>query len=130
MSHRGAQSPIHMQAGFSLIEVMVSLLVIALAASATASGMRATHNLLGMNERHSRAIALSQTAIEDLRTVEYDGITSGASSTDDGYVTQWTVQANSPGAGMKFITITTNWNWRGKPQQYRLHTVYSRVSPN
>lgn len=117
-------------AGFTLIEVLVALLLITLAASATATGMRATTNLLGMNERHARAITLTQSAIEDLRTLDYDSIASGSSSTNDGYLTQWAVQSNSPGAGMKFITATTTWNWRGKPQAYRLHTVYSRVTPN
>jgi prepilin-type N-terminal cleavage/methylation domain-containing protein len=116
--------------GFSLIEVMVALVVIALGATATATGMRATTNLLGMNEKHARAITLTQTAIEDLRTVDYDAIGSGSSATEDGYSTNWSVEANNPGAGMKFITATTTWNWRGETQSYRLHTVYSRVSPN
>jgi prepilin-type N-terminal cleavage/methylation domain-containing protein len=116
--------------GFSLIEVMVALVVIALGATATATGMRATTNLLGMNEKHARAITLTQTAIEDLRTVDYDAIASGSSATEDGYSTNWSVEANNPGAGMKFITATTTWNWRGETQSYRLHTVYSRVSPN
>jgi len=116
--------------GFSLIEVMVALVVVALAATATATGMRATTNLLGMNEKHARAITLTQTAIEDLRTLDYDAIASGNSTTTDGYTTAWAVQANNPGAGMKFITATTTWNWRGQTQSYRLHTVYSRVSPN
>ncbi len=116
--------------GFSLIEVLVALVVVALAASATANGMRATTNLLGMNQMLARAITLTQTAVEDLRTADFDAIASGYSTTDDGYVTNWEVQADMPGAGMKFITATTSWAWRGKAQSYRLHTVYSRVSPN
>ncbi len=116
--------------GFTLIEVMVALLVIGLAATATAKGMRATTNLLSMNEKHSRAITLTQAAIEDLRTVDYDDIVDGSNSTPDGFSTVWLVQGSTPGPGMKLITATTSWNWRGETQEYVLHTVYSRISPN
>jgi prepilin-type N-terminal cleavage/methylation domain-containing protein len=116
--------------GFTLIEVLVALVVIGLAATATATGMRATTNLLGMNEQHARAITLTQAAVEDLRTVDYENMLPGSSSTDDGFTTVWTIQGNTPGPGMKLITATTSWNWRGKEQSYTLHTVYSRISPN
>ncbi len=117
-------------AGFTLVEVMVALVVIGLAASATATGMRATTNLLGMNERHSRAITLTQAAIEDLRTVDYDDIVDGSSTTEDGFTTVWHIQGSTPGPGMKLITANTSWKWRGETQNYTLHTVYSRISPN
>lgn len=115
--------------GFTLIEVMVSLVIIGLAATATAKGMRATTNLLAMNEKLTRAITLTQAAVEDLRTVEFDAVVPGGSSTDDGFYTSWTVQGGNPGPGMKLITATTSWQWRGETKNFRLHTVYSRINP-
>ena len=131
----GAEAgPIDASGSFSLETVLETqpgkLVVIGLAATATATGMRATTNLLGMNEKHSRAITLTQAAIEDLRTVDYDDIIPGSKSTEDGFTTTWTIQGSTPGPGMKLITATTSWKWRDEQQNYTLHTVYSRISPN
>ncbi len=115
--------------GFTLIEVMVALVIIGLSAAATATGMRATTNLLAMNQKLTRAITLTQAAIEDLRTVDFDAVVPGGSSTDDGFATSWTVQGGNPGPGMKLITAKTSWQWRGEIQNFTLHTVYSRINP-
>ncbi len=115
--------------GFTLIEVLVAIVIVGLAATATATGMRATTNLLGANGLHARAITLTQEAVEDLRTIDYDSMVSG-SSVDGDFTTNWTVAAGNPGPGMKFITATTTWDWRGMGQSYTLHTVYSRITPN
>lgn len=119
------------QTGFTLIEVLIAIVVIGLAATATATGMRATSNLLGANSLHGKAITHTQAALEDLRTVGYDDMTSGSSVSADGkFTTNWTVVEGSPGPGMKFITAVTTWDWRGETQSYALHTVYSRITPN
>ncbi len=120
-----------MSKGFTLIEVLVAIVVVGLAASATATGMRATTNLLGSNTLHTRAITLTQRAIEDLRTVDFDSMVDGTSVSADGkFTTAWTIAAGNPGPGMKFITAETTWDWRGTPQRYALHTVYSRITQN
>jgi len=117
--------------GFTLIEVLVAIVIVGLGASATATGMRATTNLLGSNTLHIRAITLTQQAIEDLRTVDYDSMVDGTSASADGkFTTAWTIAAGNPGPGMKFITAETTWDWRGMTQRYALHTVYSRITPN
>ncbi len=121
---------IEQQKGFTIVEVLVSLMIIGLAATATATGMRATTNHLGSSELQARGIALTQEAVEDLRTLSYDTMQAGSTTTTDGFRTAWTVEADNPEPMMKLITATTTWNWRGEEQTYTIHTVYSQVTPN
>lgn len=118
------------ESGFTIIEVLVAILVVGLAATATAMGMRATTNHLGSNELHARAIALTQAAVEDLRTVRYADMVSGSTSSGDGFATVWNVEEDNPAPAMKLVSVTTSWYWRGIPQKYKIQTVYSQVTPN
>lgn len=118
------------QAGFTIIEVLVAILIVAMAATATAIGMRATTNHVGSNELHARAIALTQEAIEDLRTQSFGDMVSGSSATSDGFNTIWQVVDDNPAPEMKLVSVTTSWQWRGAPRQYQIQTVYSQVTPN
>ncbi len=119
------------QKGFTLIEVLVAIVVIGLAATATANGMRATTNLLGENSLQGEAITLAQEAVEDLRTVRYEDIANGSRTTADGiYTVTWTALTNNPEIGMKFITVTTAWKWKGQPRSFVLETIYSKITPN
>lgn len=117
------------QRGFTLIEVLVAIVVIGLAASATANGMRATTNLLGENSLQGEAITLAQGAMEDLRTLRYEDIGNG-SRAEGVYTVAWTALANNPETGMKFITVTTSWQWKGQPRSFKIETIYSKIIPN
>jgi prepilin-type N-terminal cleavage/methylation domain-containing protein len=115
--------------GFTLIEVLVAIVVIGLAATATSRGIQATTNLLGENAFYDEAITQAQETLEDLRAVRYEDMTSG-SRTSGVYTISWTVTPDTPGPGMKFVAVTSAWEWKGEPRSYVLHTVYSKITPN
>jgi len=115
--------------GFTLIEVLVAIVVIGLAATATSKGIQATTNLLGENAFYDEAITNAQQVMEDLRALRYEEMASGSRSSGT-YTISWTVAPNTPGPGMKFVTVTASWTWKGQPRSYVLHTVYSKITPN
>lgn len=116
-------------AGFTLVEVLIGLVVVGLAAAATATTMRSAANFVGENATHVEAVALAQAAMEELRTVPYEEIESGGRTSEDGrYAISWKVDADSPETGMKAVAVQTGWTWKGEPRSYVLKTVYSRIS--
>ncbi len=115
--------------GFTLVEILVGVVVLGLAAAAAASGMRSAANMIGENALHGKAIALAQRAMEDLRVLPYDEMRSGAAASDDDLVAvRWTVRPDDPEKGMKLIVVESTWTWKGEPRQYVLKTVYSKVT--
>lgn len=118
-------------AGFTLMEVLVGMVVVGLAASATAVSMQSAANFVGENATHIEAIALAQEAIEDLRALPYEEIESGDRRSDDGRIAlTWEVEADSPEVGTKSVAVAAGWTWKGEPRRYVLKTVYSRIGRN
>lgn len=113
--------------GFTLIEVLVGMLVLGLAAAGTAVTMRSVANYVGENATYVDAIAAAQGAMEDLRARRYEEITSG-SATSGGFSISWNVQPDTPEAGMKAVAVTASWTWKGEPRSYVLKTVYSKLT--
>ncbi len=115
--------------GFTLIEVLVGLVVLGLAASATAVSMQAAANFVGENAVHVDAMALAQETMEQLRVQRYEDLASGARSSDDGrFAVSWDVQSNDPEPGMKAVRVSTEWIWKGEPRRYVLKTIYSKIT--
>ena len=112
-------------AGLTLVEVLVAVVIVGLVGAATAESFRATTNLLGENTRYLEAAAVTQSTVEDLRTIPYDEIGSEQRTTDDGdFVVTTKVVKDSPDPGMKEIIVTAAWEWKGQPRSYAVHTVY------
>lgn len=119
----------HDESGFTLIEVLVAVVILGLAAAATASSFRGTTNLLGENSLHEQAIGAAQAAVEDLRTIPFEKIESGTETSDDGlFLITTEVIDGSPEPGMKRIIVTTSWEWKGEARSYELQTIYSRLT--
>jgi prepilin-type N-terminal cleavage/methylation domain-containing protein len=111
--------------GFTLVEVLVAVVIIGLVGAATASSLSSTTNLLGENSHYLTAAALAQATIEDLRAVPYDEMRDEVRESDDGlYVLTTKVVDDSPEPGLKEISVTASWEWKGQPRSYELHTVY------
>ena len=78
------------QAGFSLLEVLVAFVIVALVATALFRLFSGALGNAGAAEEYSRAILVAQSALDQAAILPlHEGTSSG--STDDGRV-QWTVQ--------------------------------------
>jgi prepilin-type N-terminal cleavage/methylation domain-containing protein len=62
------------EAGFSLIEVLVSIMVLAIVAGGLAAGLTATSSMLGRSKADSIADKLASSEIEMVRRMSYDNI--------------------------------------------------------
>ncbi len=82
--------------GISLIEMMVSLLLIAVALSAFASVLITSLRTTSRNEEQVNATALAQQVIEELQATDWesaghyeDDLTSGSPGMDPGHYARW-----------------------------------------
>jgi len=101
--------------GFTLIEIVVAIVMLAFGVLASAS---LTAALMASNRgvtNRTRAVETLRLKVEDLESVRYAQITNGNDTATVGGVTfnrSWTVAANSPAANTKTITLTVTWTDR------------------
>lgn len=115
--------------GFSLLDVLVGMVILALALfSALALASNNAH-LVSANQNVAAASLLAQNKMEELRNATYASVASGsdtgtlnAQGGSGGIFTRsWTVTADSPMVGMKTIIVTVGWSQWGENKNYVLH---------
>lgn len=114
--------------GNSILEVLMAMVVTGIAATAATGGIVSTTNLLGENTRYHDAIVLAQQSLERTRTIAYEEIESGTSTAAGGYTITKTVLTETPEPGMKQISVTVSWTWKGSPRSYVLRTVFGELT--
>ena len=110
--------------GFSLIEVLISLVILAISLLALAGLMTTTTRNTASGGHLTEAATFAQDRLEELRVIAWDNIVSGNddstliqgstginySSTGINYNRAWTVL--NPNINEKRVTVTVNWNDR------------------
>jgi prepilin-type N-terminal cleavage/methylation domain-containing protein len=124
-----------MQSGFSLIEVLVSMVIFAIVSLAISSLMIGSMAQISKNALASEAIALAQGQMEDLRNISFANIQSNSYSAPSAkgnttFTVSWVVANNTPAAGAAKINLSVNWIHKGAPQKYELETIFTAVSPS
>jgi type II secretory pathway pseudopilin PulG len=115
--------------GFTLVEALVATFLTVVVGATVTKSMVFTTNVVGENTLQGEAISLAQEALEDLRTIPYEEIVSGSeSAANDLFTIEREVEADTPEEGMKEITVTVSWEWKGEERTYALHTVYSKIN--
>jgi prepilin-type N-terminal cleavage/methylation domain-containing protein len=101
--------------GFTLIEIVVAIVLLAFgvlaSASLTATLMRSNR---GVTNR-TRAVETLRLKVEDLQSQNYAQVGSGNDTATIGGITYnraWTVTPNAPAANLKTITLTVTWGDR------------------
>jgi Tfp pilus assembly protein PilV len=117
------------RSGFSLLDVLVGVVILALALFSALALASNNARLVSANQNVAAASLLAQNKMEELRNSTYSSLVSG---NDSGTLNaqgaaggifhrSWTVTANSPMVGMKTLLVTITWSQFGESKTYVLH---------
>lgn len=112
--------------GFTLVEVMVSLVIFMIASMGLLpllmTNMQANHD----NSRHAQARRLAGEVMAELQVVDYAGLASAAVAVSVADIeVQPLVEQNVPRDGQSRLTVTALWERSGRIHRYQLQTIRS-----
>src|SRR3989304_2622676 len=113
--------------GFSLIEVVVSMLILAIGMVAGLGMTQAGQNGLEAGRHLSYATGLAQAIMEEEVSISYAELLGGSLEGEDevdGFRRIWAIQPDTPGT--RFLTIQVAVEWKGKtgrPHQMQLVSI-------
>ncbi len=116
--------------GFTLIEILVSIVILSIALIGLATLMTSTTMNNSSGLQIAEAVNLAQNKIEELGVTQWAAIAAGSDktkgSTEIEYTRSWTFQLDGTGQNMSvFLTIT--WNDRG-PHSIRIPSaIYNPI---
>lgn len=121
--------------GFTIIEVMIAVLVLSFGLLALAGLSASIISSNRFSAQLSAATTLAQDKIEDIRRVAYSNVSSGSETgidekgTSGGIFDRATVVLDDqPASGMKTVTVTVSWDWRGSSHDVALKTIVANVA--
>ena len=117
-AHR--KNKMNAQSGFTLIEVMIAVVILATGILALATMQIVSIRSNAFSSEMTYATMLAQSQFEEFRNMDYDSVVTDtdvipASETSKGipYTVQWEVHDDDPTTDMK--TIELNVRWQGAP---------------
>lgn len=126
---RPASRPASRQAGFTLLEILVAFVVLAVVGGALLQLFQGGITAIRLADAHSRAALLARAQVDALLAHPQPGGSPLAGETADGYRWQWTLTPalNSAGeplsaAGLQAMhaEITVQWQDPGRRQPHRV----------
>lgn len=120
------------EGGFTLIEVLVAISIMALVIAGLSSMGITTIKADTHSRRQSAAMSLAQAKLEELRVLKHShadwsaGLHSGATMEADGgeYTREWEVETDyNTYKGLSRVTVTVSWN-DGQVRQVSLASLY------
>lgn len=109
-------------AGFTLVELMVVLVVVAVGVLALSQVQTRSSRDVYSTGRGERALALAQQRIEIARSAGYTGAVSDSGVSD---VFAWFAQVDSAGIELRQVAVTVRWLEGTSPQTCQLNTLLS-----
>jgi len=124
----------HDNAGFTLIETLVAVVIFAIVSLAMTSLMVTNTRMISENVQSSEAVGYAQELLENLREVPIDTLTAGSTSTTRQsargtvYTITWTVTPNTPATGRTSVAVSVAWSHKGTPRTYETQSIFTQVS--
>ena len=127
--------PVLNEHGFTLIETMLAIAIMAIGLLALASLQVTAISGNSLSQKRTLAIALAEDKLENYRHTAYASIPAGTEfeSSPEGqvlYTRRTVVENDTPVAGAKTITVTVTWqnaaqpiNWENKALSVSLATI-------
>jgi prepilin-type N-terminal cleavage/methylation domain-containing protein len=117
--------------GFNLLEVLIGMVVLAVALASAYQLTFATSRLTQRTQNLANATALAEYKLEELRNTDYADIETGADeSTLDAmgnaggqFARAWAVTEDQPMAGLKTVVVAVSWDQLGQQNSYTLTGV-------
>jgi type IV pilus assembly protein PilV len=104
---------LHNQKGFTLVEIMVAISIIAIGLLGLVSVTVMVIKGNTFSKTMTTATTLANDKMEQLKKTGYASLVSGADTAQSIYTRTWTVMQDSPVAGMKTVVVTVQWTWEG-----------------
>jgi prepilin-type N-terminal cleavage/methylation domain-containing protein len=109
-------------AGFTLVELMLTLVIIAIGVLALSGVQTKSSHDVYSTGRHERALALAQERIELARATGYAVV---AADSGQSGVFAWNTQVDSIALDLKQVGVTVSWTENASPRSLRLLTLMS-----
>lgn len=122
MTSRASQPTKVDDRGFTLVEIMIALVVIAIGVMALSGVQTRSSNDVYETGRTSRALALAQQHLETIRSAGYTAAVSDSGTQD---VFDWMARVDSTGVDLKRIDVTVTWPEQQQTRTVRLTTLLS-----
>ena len=100
-------------AGFTLIELMVSVLIAAFTVLGLAGGNLSAMRANRVSEKLSHATALGQRQLALLKQQAEWGSVSAGNETREAFDVRWTIQGTGPQPGTTIVRVRVSWTGQG-----------------
>jgi type IV pilus assembly protein PilV len=125
-----SKSPISIEEGFTLIEIMIALVVMSIGLTALAAVQISAIRGNAFSKRMTTAVSIADEKLEQIKSSPYANILSESpiqiTQSSMEFTRQVTVTDNSPLTNTKTINVTVNWSEGSKSHSVPFTTIVSR----
>jgi len=112
--------------GFTLIEIMIAMFVLAVGLLGAAGVATTVINGNALSKKITTATTLAQDKMEELKGTDYASIATDSDTQESIYTRTWTVTSDSPAADIKTIEVKVEFQWKGTTHNVTLKTMVAQ----
>lgn len=99
---------VHRQAGFGLLEVMISVALLGLVGSSTFYFLKSQSNSSGIGTDLSKSMFLGKRKLDSLRVIQYGYVSAGCDTVNQRYIRRWYVSTDLV-TDRKTVELLVSW---------------------